>query len=177
MNNTADLWVSKLSYFGERLGSSLVDRGKRGMKRSVAVDACGIPLGAVAAPANRHDSPLLAPTLDALRELGLPPESVNVHLDRGYDSNLTRRLLEDRHLVGVISEKGKPSPLSATKRWVVERTNSWSNAHKKLVWCTEREGRVVDFWIAFSNVIIIVGRLIREAWSRYRWEGRPSRRP
>ena len=83
-----------------------------------------------------HDSPLLAPTLDALdalEGLGLPPEPVSVHLDRGYDSNLIRRLLEDRGLVGEISQKGKPSPLGATKRWVVERTNSWSNAHKKLL--------------------------------------------
>ena len=61
----------------------------------------------------------------------MPPEPVSVHLDRGYDSNLIRRLLEDRGLVGEISQKGKPSPLGATKRWVVERTNSWSNAHKK----------------------------------------------
>jgi hypothetical protein len=59
----------------------------------------------------------------------------------------------------------------------IERTNSWSNAHKKLVWCTKRRGRVVNFWVTFSNVIIIVGRLIREAWSRYRWETRPTRRP
>ncbi len=42
------------------------------MKRSVAVDAAGIPLGAVAAPANRHDSPLLGPTLSALETLGVP---------------------------------------------------------------------------------------------------------
>jgi hypothetical protein len=41
--------------------------------------------------------------------------------------------LEDRDLVDMISEKGKPSPLGATNRWVVERTNSWSNAHKKLL--------------------------------------------
>jgi hypothetical protein len=58
-----------------------------------------------------------------------------------------------------------------------ECNNSWHNAHKKLVWCTERWGRVVDFWVAFSEVVIIVGRLIREGWSRYRWEGRPSRQP
>jgi hypothetical protein len=52
------------------------------------------------------------------------------------------------------------------------------NAHKKkLVWCTERVGRVIDFWVAFSDVVIIVRRLAREGWSRYRWEGRPSRRP
>ena len=101
----------------------------------------------------------------------------SIHLDRAYDSKVTRGLLEDRRLVGVISQKGKLASLEATKRWVVERTNSWSNAHKKLVWCTEREGRVIDFWIAFSNAIIIVGRLIRQAWSRYRWETRPTRRP
>ena len=77
----------------------------------------------------------------------------------------------------MISEKGKPAPLQATKRWVVERTNSWHNAHKKLVWCTERRGRVIDFWIAFSETILIVRRLIRKAWTHYRWEGRPSRRP
>ena len=46
-----------------------------------------------------------------------------------------------------------------------------------LVWCTERHGRVIGFWVAFSEVIIVVRRLIREGWSRYRWEGRPSRRP
>ena len=44
-----------------------------------------------------------------------------------------------------IPQKGKPSPLAATKRWVVERTNSWSDAHKKLVWRTERTGPVIDF--------------------------------
>ncbi len=76
-----------------------------------------------------------------------------------------------------ISEKGKPALLQTGKRWVVERTNSWHNAHKKLAWCTERRGRVIDFWIAFSEVVIVVRRLIREAWTRYRWEGRPHRRP
>ncbi len=100
-----------------------------------------------------------------------------MHLDRGYDSEATRRRLRDRGLEAVIPGKGKPAPLQATKRWVVERTNSWNNAHKKLVWCTERRERVVDFWIAFSEVIIVVRRLVREAWARYRWESRPRRRP
>jgi hypothetical protein len=35
-------------------------------------------------------------------------------------------------------------------------------AHKKLMWCTERTGRVIDFWVTFSEVVIIVRRLIRE---------------
>jgi IS5 family transposase len=94
-----------------------------------------------------------------------------VHLDRGYDSELTRERLKERGLLTEISRKGKPAPLGTTKRWVVERTSSWHNAHNKLVWCTERRGRVVDFWVAFSEVVIIVRRLIREGWIRYRWEG------
>jgi hypothetical protein len=43
---------------GEKAGRSPVDRGKRGIKRSVAVDAKGIPLTVVPAPANCHGSPL-----------------------------------------------------------------------------------------------------------------------
>jgi transposase len=173
-----DCCITKAPCGGERSGKSPVDRGKSGIKRSVLVDAEGIPLGSIGAPASRHDSPLLPETLDAARQtLGALTEPVRVHLDRGYDSELTRKRLAERDLVGVICAKGKPSPLGATNRWVVERTNSWQNAHKKLVWCTERRGRVIAFWIAFSNVIITVGRLIRKAWSRYRWESRPSRRP
>jgi hypothetical protein len=172
-----DCCITKAPCGGEKAGPSPVDRGKGGLKRSMMVDARGIPLGVVAAGANRHDSPLLAPTLEALRPLGGLPEPVSVHLERGYDSDPTRRLLEERGLASVISQKGRSAPLGTTKRWGVERTNSWTNAHKKLLWCTEREGRVIDFWIAFSSAVIVVGRLVREAWRRYRWEGRPSRRP
>lgn len=54
---------------GEIAGPSPVDRRKGGMKRSTATDAVGIPLGAVSAPGNRHDSPLLEPTLQRLERL------------------------------------------------------------------------------------------------------------
>ena len=173
-----DCCITKASCGDEKAGRSPVDRAKQGIKRSTAVDAEGIPIGSVSAPANRHDSPLLAPTLDNASELvGALAEEAMVHLDRGYDSELTRQRLADRGLLAEISRKGKPSPLGTTKRWMVERTSSWHNAHKKLVWCTERRGRVVDFWVAFSEVVIIVRRLIREGWRRYRWEGRPYRCP
>lgn len=155
-----------------------MDRGKRGLKRSVVVDGRGIPLGCVTAPANRHDSPLMAPTLGAARALGMAPEGASVHPDRGYDSKPTRLRLLELGLRAEISRKGRSAPLNATKRWVIERTNSsWQNAHKKLLWCTQRRGRVVDFWVALSEVIVIVRRLVREGWTRYRWNGRPSQRP
>ena len=172
-----DCCITKAPCGGERAGRSPVDRGKRGLKRSVVVDGRGIPIGSVTAPANRHDSPLLVPTLEAARALGMAPEGATVHLDRGYDSRLTRLRLLEFGLLAQISRKGRPAPLNATKRWVIERTNSWQNTHKKLLWCTERRGRVVDFWMALSEVIVIVRRLVREGGTRYRWDGRPSRRP
>jgi hypothetical protein len=119
----------------------------------------------------------LEATLETLEPLAELPDRASVHLNHAFDSKVTRRLLEERGLMGVISEKGNRVPLTAGLRWVVERTNSWHNAHKRLVWCTERDGRVIDFWVAFSEVVIIVRRLIREGWMRYRWESRPSRRP
>lgn len=169
-----DCCITKAPCGGEVAGRSPVDRGKQGLKRSVAVDAAGIPLAAIAAPANRHDSPLLEPTLVAL---GCDDRPMTVHLDRGYDSGATRTRLAAHGLTAAVAAKGKPAPVTAGQRWVVERTNAWANAHKKLVWCTERRAAVVAFWLAFSAVLIIVGRLVRQAWTRYRWETRPIRRP
>ena len=115
--------VTKAPCGGEKAGISPVDRGKRAIKRSMAVDAKGIPLGAVSAPANRHDSPLLVPTLQAASEvLGALPEEASVHLDRGYDSRLTRERLAELGLRWEISGKGKPAPFWATNRWSSGRT-------------------------------------------------------
>jgi hypothetical protein len=170
--------ITKAPCGGERSGPNPVDRAKQGTKRSNVVDANGIPLGYITAGANSHDSPLLGPTLDTLTdEYLMPPDEMTVHLDRGYDSGKTRAKLDQRSMAACIAKRGKPAPLLATSRWVVERLNSWQNAFKKLVWCTERKARVIDFYVTFANTIIILRRLIREGWKRYRWDARPARCP
>jgi hypothetical protein len=45
-----DRRLTKVPGGGEKAGRNPVDRGKGGLKRSAMVDACGIPLGAMAAP-------------------------------------------------------------------------------------------------------------------------------
>ena len=173
--------ITKAPCGGEAAGKSPVDRGKQGTKRSSMTEADGIPLGCVAAPANRQDSPLLRPTLEKLGRFaeglgcGLPQE-ITVHLDAGYDSGKTRELLEEFGCHGVISQKG--FPLQAGGRWVVERTHSWHNrGFKKLAICTERRTRVIEAFIALANAVIIVRRLLRTAWTTHRWDTRPRRRP
>src|SRR4029450_6679475 len=59
-----DSCTTKAPCGGQVAGPSPVDRRKQGLKRSIAVEAGGIPLAAVAAPANRRDDGLLATTLD-----------------------------------------------------------------------------------------------------------------
>lgn len=176
-NIVIDGCIVKAPCGGEAAGKSPVDRGKQGTKRSLMVDASGIPIGCVVAPANRNDSPLLAPTLAKLGRFGFDlPEQITVHLDAGYDSGKTRALLTELGCQWEISTKGEP--LQAGGRWVVERTNSWHNrGFRKLHVCTEVRARVIDAFIQFANAIIIIRRLISEAWIRYRWGGRPGKKP
>ena len=169
--------VTKAPCGGEQAGRSPVDRGKQGRKRSLLVEAHGIPLGAVLAPAARHDSPLLAPTLDRLAPFRPFPRPPTVHLDRGYDFPGTPARLAAAGLGGDIAPRGHPAPVAASDRWPIERTHAWMNAHKKLAWCTERREQVAMFWLSFAMVIVTLRRLIREGWLRYRWAGRPVRRP
>jgi transposase len=90
-----DSCITKAPCGGEKAGKSPVDRAKQGIKRSTAVDGRGIPLGTVTAPANRHDSPLLIPTLKhASASVGGLPEGTSVHLDRDYASFVTRERLK-----------------------------------------------------------------------------------
>ena len=169
--------LTKASCGGEVSGRNPTGRGKLGIKRSTLVDADGLPLGVVNAPANRDDSPLLALTSDLLKDLGPMPETTFVHLDAGYDSRLTRTLLAERGLQGAIAHKGLSAPIQVTRRWPVERTHTWHNNFNKLARCTERAQIVADFNIALAGTFVLVCRLLRQAWSLYRWGIRPGRRP
>jgi transposase len=169
--------ITKAPCGGQVAGPSPVDRRKQGLKRSVAVEAAGIPLAVVPAPANRRDDGLLGATLDAVEALGLLAAQPMVHLDAGYDYQTCRQVLADHGLVGEIASRGLPAPIQVGRRWVIERTHAWGNQYGKLRWCTERRRLVVEFWLALANAAIVCGRLVRRAWTCYRWDGRPRRRP
>lgn len=169
--------ITKAPGGGECAGRSPVDRGKQGMKRSLMVEGYGIPLDRVLAPASRHDSPLLAPTLDKLAGLGPLPDDIRVHLDAGYDSQATRSELASRGMTGQIAHKGEKAPIQASGRWQVERTNAWHNAFNRLQRCYERRENVIDAYFDLADAVITVRSLIRQSWTTYRWETRPAQRP
>lgn len=158
-------------------GRSPVDRGEQGLKRSGMTDGYGIPLGRVQTGANRHDSPLLAPTLDRQDDLGPLPDDITVHLDAGHDSEKTRALLSERGLHGRIAHKGEKAPIQAGQRWHVERTHDWQNAFHRLARCYERRTTVIDAFFDLADTTITVRNLICRARTTYRWDTRPRRRP
>jgi hypothetical protein len=43
--------------------------------------------------------------------------------------------------------------------------------------CYERRATVIDTFFDIADAIITVRRLIRQAWTLYRWDTRPAKRP
>jgi hypothetical protein len=174
---SADGCHTKAPVKGEKAGRSPVDRGKQGLKRSTLVEARGVPLGIASDGANRHDSKLLEPTIEAAeQQVGALPEGARIHLDSAYNGKPCRKVLDDHGLVAEIAAKGVPAPIQVGKRWVVERSQSWMNGYGKIRRCFERDGRVVDFHLYLAAAFVTVRALIREARTRYRWDTRPTTR-
>lgn len=168
--------ITKAPGGGDKAGRSPVDRGKQGLKRAIVTDATGVPLHLVSAGANRHDSPLLGPTLAGLPAVGPSTADRTVHLDRAVDNAPSWTVPDELGLQGAIARTGVPAPIQARGRWVVERTQALMNGSGKLRRCTERTGAVVAFSLFLTAAFVVSRQLIQRARTRYRWPSRPTTR-
>ena len=50
-------------------------------------------------------------------------------------------------------------------------------AFNRLQRCYERRRIVIDAYFDLADTIITIRNLIRRAWTTYRWDTRPTRRP
>lgn len=123
---------------GHETGPNPTDRGKSGAKRHLVVNMDGIPLVCLLSGATRHDSKMVAPTLDALPAIGgtrgrLRKRPRKVHADKGYDNTACRQYCRNRGMAPRIARRGvESSERLGRHRWVVERTVSWLNRFRKL---------------------------------------------
>jgi len=92
----------------------------------------------------------------------------------GYDSQPTRQTLSDLAFTGQIAHKGTPAPIQAGRRWPVERTHSWMNGYGKLRRMTDRNVKIVGFYLYLAAAFVAVRQLIQRARRRYRWDTRPA---
>lgn len=159
---------------GEGTGPNPTDRGKSGWKWSVATDRAGIPIGWATDGANRHDSKLLGPTLAAVGARGLLRDVETLHLDRGYDSAVTRTTCAEHGLTDVVCAKKRPRgtakgtkhPQPLGLRWPVERTNAWFSNYGQLRRNTDR--RVVHRLAQVALAVVFILTIKLFAWAD-RW--------
>jgi putative transposase len=139
-----------------------VDRGKLGVKRSLAIEGHGVPVGLVIAGANRHDCKLLQATLETFAALRPAPSSASgqqVCLDKGYDYDFVRDLLGAQafqaHIrrIGEAKDAPQKDPAPPPRRWKVERTGSWFNRFRGLLirWAKKDEN-----YLAFCQFVASV---------------------
>jgi hypothetical protein len=86
------------------------------MKRSSLVEGYGIPLGRVLAPANRHDSPLLALRWTSSMTWGRCPMTSESIWTPGTTRRKTREELAGRSMTWDIAHKGDKAPIQAGQR-------------------------------------------------------------
>jgi len=101
-----------------------------------------VPLGLAVAGANRHDMKLTRATIENIvveRPEPTPEQPQGVCLDKGYDYQAVRKILEEFGFTAHIrsrSEEAQEIKQEAGKRarrWVVERTHSWMNRFRRIL--------------------------------------------
>ena len=127
---------------GKKTGQNPTDRAKSGVKRSILTDAKGIPLSVAVDGANRHDMKLVEQTLENIEADKPKPtkkKKQNICMDKGYDFDEVRELVEEFGFTAHIRSRGeeikeiKKSARKKARRWVVERTHSWLNRFRALL--------------------------------------------
>jgi IS5 family transposase len=128
------------------------DRNKLGSKRHILTDKDGIPLSTFITSANTHDVTVATNTIDNI-VIKRPPSSSsitkyrnnnnnkkkkkqNLCLDKAYHSKEVEQEIIKRGYIPHVRHrreaKKKHTKKHPTRRWVVERTNSWHNRLRKL---------------------------------------------
>jgi hypothetical protein len=128
----------------------------------------------VSAGANRNDCVLLEPTLDAVAQRGLLIECETLHLDRGYDSGVVRRVVTSVGIDDLVCSRRRKTGTADGKklvplglRWPIERTNSWLSNFGQLRRNTDRSVTHRLAQLALAVVLLLTAKLIdwRNRWT------------
>jgi putative transposase len=160
----ADAAITKAPLGGEATGANPTDRAKRGTKRSLLVEARGVPLAIEVGPAQRHDVKLLAATLDGVvMERPVPSEEEKQHLclDKAYSGEPAQEVGQQRsyevHVPDKANAKSKRKRKGGrrkARRWVVEVTHSWLNRFRRLLVRWEKKKANYMSMLYFACAII-----------------------
>ena len=151
---------------GKKTGKNPTDRAKQGVKRSLLVEAGGIPVGVAVDGANRNDMKLTRQTLesipaDADRPKPTCREPQGLCLDKGYDYDEVREIAAEFGFTAHIRSRGEEAQTlkrkagTKARRWVVERTHSWMNRFRGILirWSKKATNYIGMLHMAFAFII------------------------
>ncbi|MBC7544218.1 MAG: IS5 family transposase [Candidatus Sericytochromatia bacterium] len=162
---SVDCAMGKARSGGELIGPNPTDRAKKGVKRSVQVEADGGPISVVVAGANVHDCKLLADTLEVI-VVDRPKTRQHLCLDKGYDNPTGHKAVAATTYIPHIRRIGEEKLDTAgqktnpARRWVVERT---------LAWLSKCRGLLVRYDKKALNFLGLMQLACALIWVR-RWE-------
>ena len=137
-------------------------------------DKKGVPLSIVITAANTHDMKATAETLDCIvtkRPPSTPKkkkqQQQNLCLDKGYNYPEIEQEVVKRGYVPHIRQRGegkksvkKKRRHHPSRRWVIERTNSWHNRFRKLLIRYEKKAENYLGLVHLACCIIVYRRII-----------------
>ena len=133
------------------------------MKRSLLVEAAGIPIGLAVDGANRHDCKMVEATLESVvieRPLATPDAPQGMCMDKGYDSDAVFSFLVSLGFTPHIRTRGEEKRAKQEyadykpHRWVVERTHGWLNRFRRLLvrWEKKKQNYTAFLHLAFACI-------------------------
>jgi IS5 family transposase len=131
------------------------------------VDAGGTPLGLSLSGADRHDSVMLAPTLDAApgvrRGRGRPRRRPDkLHADKAYDHRRCRAECRARSVTPRIARRGvDTSERLGCHRRVVERTLAWLARFRRLAVRYERRADIHEAFVTLGCALVCMNQITR----------------
>ena len=125
------------------------------------------PLGVRLSPANRHDSRMLAPTLDAVpgvrHSRGRPRKRPDkLHADKACDHHRCRSECRKRAIKPRIARRRVDSSERLGRhRWAVERTLAWLNRFRRLAIRYERRADIHEAFVILGCALICLNQIRR----------------
>ena len=127
------------------------------------VEANGVPIGVAVDGANRNDFKMARQTIEGIVVERPEPTSdapQGLCLDKGYDYDEVRDLLEEFAFTGHIRARGEEAQALKreagykARRWVVERTHSWLNRYRAVLirWCKKPENFLATLHFALALI-------------------------
>jgi transposase len=149
-------------------GPNPTDGGKLGTKRHVLTDGQGIPLSVVITAANTHDMKAAISVLDniVVKRSSSKIKRQNLCLDKGYDFREIENSVIKKGYLPHIRHRGERVVITNhfyhkhSRRWVVERTNSWHNRFRKLLVRYEKKLENYFALVCLGCCILIYRRII-----------------